>query len=135
MLDDAIDWRITGELTYGGTKEMSDILEPWLAATIEAELGEALRHWEDGTNRHQSTGKSRELSYDDGSNLRILCTKKGPVVQITKVCSLASLLYLTNYAGVVFKLQGSHTSHTIGQRHTCQRFYRQPSISTVRRCK
>lgn len=62
-----------------------DLLKPWLAATIEGELGEALRHREDGTNGYQSNGKSRELSYDDGSNLRIPSAKKGPVVQITKV--------------------------------------------------
>lgn len=62
-----------------------DVLRPWLAATIEGELGEALRHWEEGTNRHQSAGESRGLSYDDGSNLRIPSAKKGPVVQITKV--------------------------------------------------
>lgn len=62
-----------------------DILRPWLAATIEEELGEALRHWEQDTNRHQSAGESRGLSYDDGSNLRIPSAKKGPVVQITKV--------------------------------------------------
>lgn len=62
-----------------------DILRPWLAATIEGELSEALRHWEEGTNGHQSAGESRRLSYDDGSNLRIPSVKKGPVVQITKV--------------------------------------------------
>ena len=53
-----------------------DALLPWLAATIEGELGEALRHREDGT---------KGPSYDDGSNLRIPSAKKGPVVQVTKV--------------------------------------------------
>lgn len=63
-----------------------NVLEPgWLAATIEGELSEALRHWED---RHQSIGKSRGLPYDDGSNLRIPSAKKGPVVQIIKVRKL-----------------------------------------------
>ena len=62
-----------------------DILKPWLAATIEGELGEALRHREDGTNKHRPTGEFQVLSYDDGSNLRISCAKQGPVVQITKV--------------------------------------------------
>ena len=62
-----------------------DGLEPWLAVTIEGELSEALRHWEEGTNRCQSTGKSRGLSYDDGSNLRIPSARKGPWAQITKV--------------------------------------------------
>lgn len=68
-----------------------DALQPWLAATIEGELSDALRHWEDATNRHQSTGKSRGLSYDDGSNLRIPSAKKGPVVQITKVSKCKSI--------------------------------------------
>lgn len=62
-----------------------DALKPWLAATIEGELGEALRHREHGTNKDRSTGEFRVLSYDDGSNLRISCAKRGPVVQITKV--------------------------------------------------
>lgn len=69
-----------------------DALNPWIAATIEGELGEALRHREDGTNRYQSIGKSQGPSYDDGSNLRIPSAKKGPVVQITKVREHASLL-------------------------------------------
>ena len=73
-----------------------DVLTPWLAATIEGELGEALRCWEDVTDKQQSERKSQDLSYDDGSNLRIPSTKKGPVVQITKVSKLHSLLYSVN---------------------------------------
>ena len=78
-----------------------DALRPWLAATIEGELGEALRHMEEGTARHQLNGESRGLSYDDGSNLRILSAKVGPVVQITKVRKLALLRNCTEYVGVV----------------------------------
>ena len=74
-----------------------DVLTPWLAATIEGELGEALRCWEDVTDKHQSKRKSQELSYDDGSNLRIPSTKQGPVVQITKVSNLRLLPYSTNH--------------------------------------
>ena len=70
---------------YGGMERNMDLLEPWLAATIEGELSEALRHWKEGTHRVQSADKSQGLSYDDGSNLRIRSAKKGPVVQITKV--------------------------------------------------
>lgn len=72
-----------------------DALKPWLAATIEGELGEALRHREDGTNRHQSIGKPQEPSYDDGSNLRIPSAKKGPVVQITKFLTFKEPLQVT----------------------------------------
>ena len=72
-----------------------DVLEPWLAATIEGKLGEALRHREDSTNRHQSTGELRALSYDDGSNLRILSAKKGSVVQITKVSKASFHYYIS----------------------------------------
>lgn len=104
---------------HGGTKRNMDTLTPWLAATIEGELGEALRHREDGTNKHQSTTEARGLSYDDGSNLRIPSAKKGPVVQITKVSNHASTLDLTNYVDVVFDLRGTHTSHTFGQHYTC----------------
>ena len=55
-----------------------DLLGPWIAATIEEELSEALKSQDNGTRRHQQ-------SYDDGSNLRIPSEKKGQVVQITKV--------------------------------------------------
>ena len=55
-----------------------DLLGPWIAATIEEELSEALKSQDDGTRRNQQ-------SYDDGSNLRIPSAKKGQVVQITKV--------------------------------------------------
>lgn len=89
-----------------------DVLEPWLAATIEGELGEALRHKEEGANKHPSIGQPRGLSYDDGSNLRITSTKKGPVVQITKVSKHPLLLYLTNPASVVLDLRRAYTSHT-----------------------
>ena len=58
-----------------------DILVPWLAATIEAELGEVLQNW-GGAIRHQFIDKS---SNDDCTILRIPSTKKGPVVQIIKV--------------------------------------------------
>ena len=74
-----------------------DVLTPWLAATIEGELDDALRRWEDGTDKHQAKRKSQDLSYDDGSNLRIPSAKKGPVVQITKVSNLSSLLYSNNH--------------------------------------
>ena len=79
-----------------------DLLKPWLAATIEGELSEALRCREDGTAGHQPTGASQGQSYDDGSNLRIPCAKKGPVVQIDKVSTFALLLNCTNYSHVVF---------------------------------
>lgn len=72
-----------------------DALTPWLAATIEGELGEALRHREDGTNKHQSTTEARGLSYDDGSNLRIPSAKKGPVVQITKFLTFEEPIQVT----------------------------------------
>lgn len=72
-----------------------DVLIPWLAATIEGELGEALHYKKDDTTRRQSAGGSRGLSYDDGSNLRISSAKKGPVVQITKVSTLALVLRYT----------------------------------------
>ena len=78
-----------------------DILGPWLAATIEGELSEALRHWPKGTNRIQSTDKSRGLSYDDGSNLRIRSAEKGRVVQITKVGKSPPFPYFTNHGDVV----------------------------------
>lgn len=81
-----------------------DLLKPWLAATIEGELSEALRYREGGTARHQSTRVSRGQSYDDGSNLRIPSAKKGPFVQITKVSALALLLNCTKYAPVVLDL-------------------------------
>lgn len=81
-----------------------DILRPWLAATIEGELSEALRHGEDGTSGNQSNGASRGLSYDDGSNLRIRSAKKGPIVQIDKVGTLAVLLNCTKSAHVVREL-------------------------------
>ena len=67
------------------------MLKPWLAATIEGELCEALRHKEDVSNGYQSLWRSQGLSYDDGSNLRIPSTKKGPVVQITKVSKHPSI--------------------------------------------
>lgn len=70
-----------------------DILKPWLAANIEGELSEALRHREDGTNRHQSIGKSEGRSYDDGSNLRIPSTRKLSIVQITKVSKHALFVH------------------------------------------
>lgn len=70
---------------YGGTKRNMDLLGPWLAATIEGELSEALRHWKEDTHRIQSADKSRGFWFDDDSNLRIRSAKKGPVVQITKV--------------------------------------------------
>ncbi|KAF6226962.1 hypothetical protein HO133_008403 [Letharia lupina] len=72
-----------------------DVLEPWLAATIEGELGEALRHKEEGANKHPSIGQPRGLSYDDGSNLRITSTKKGPVVQITKFLTFDEPIQVT----------------------------------------
>lgn len=72
-----------------------DILKPWLAVSIEGELGEALHYKEDGTARRQPAGGSRGLSYDDGSNLRIPSAKKGPVVQITKVSTLSLFLNCT----------------------------------------
>ena len=72
-----------------------DVLKPWLAATIEGELGEALHYKEDGMARPQSAGGSRGLSYDDGSNLRIPSAKKGPIVQITKVSTLVLFLNCT----------------------------------------
>ena len=81
-----------------------DVLGPWLAATIEGELSEALRHWKEGTNRNQSVDKSQRLSYDDGSNLRIRSVKKGPVVQITKVRKSPPFLYFTNDRDVVSDL-------------------------------
>lgn len=109
-----------------------DILEPWLAATIDGKLSEALRHWEEVTNKHHSAGKSQGLAYDDGSNLRIPSAKKGPVVQITKVGRSHSWLYLANHVVVVLDLQKSNTSHTIGQRYTDQCFHYQPGISTIR---
>ena len=55
-----------------------DLLGPWIAATIEEELSEALKSQDDCTKKNQQ-------SYDDGSNLRIPSAKKGQVVQITKV--------------------------------------------------
>ena len=55
-----------------------DLLCPWIAATIEEELSEALKSQDDGAKRHKQ-------SYDDGSNLRIPSAKKGQVVQITRV--------------------------------------------------
>ena len=73
-----------------------DVLEPWLAAIIEGELGEALKQWDDSTIKHQSIGKSQRLSYDDGSNLRIHSAKKGPIVQINKVNNLTSLPHHTS---------------------------------------
>ena len=71
-----------------------DVLEPWLAATIEGSLGEALRHREDGTDRHQSTAEFRALSYDDGSNLRMSPAKNRPIVQITKVSKAGFRCYI-----------------------------------------
>ena len=86
---------------YGDTKRNMDLLGPWLASTIEGELNEALRHWEEGTNRIQSADKSQGLSYDDGSNVRIRSAEKGPVVQITKVGKSPQLPYFTNDRDVV----------------------------------
>lgn len=83
---------------------MADALKPWLAATVERELGEALRHREDLTNKDQSTAEARGISYDDGSNLRVPSAKKGPVVQITKVSKHASMLDVADYVGIDFGL-------------------------------
>ena len=70
-----------------------DVLVPWIVATVERELSEALRHWGKGTNDYQPVGKSRGLPYDDGSNLRIPSGKEGPVVQITKVGNPSLFFY------------------------------------------
>ena len=109
-----------------------DILKPWLAATLEGELSEAIRHKENGTNIHGSIQKSQGLWYDDGSNLRIPSAQKGPVVQITKVSRHASSMNLTNHATAVLDLRGAHTSHTLGQHDTCQCFDNKSVFSTIR---
>ncbi len=100
MLDHATDSHISANIKHSGTKKSMDVLEPWLAATIEGKLGEALRHREDSTNGHQSTEEFQALSYDDGSNLRISSGKKGSVVQITKV-SKASFHYYNSLTTLV----------------------------------
>lgn len=65
-----------------------DLLRPWIAATIEEELNEALKSQDDGTRRQQQ-------AYDDGSNLRIPSAKKGQVVQITKFLTFEEPIQVT----------------------------------------
>ena len=60
-----------------------DLLQDWLAPTIQRELSQALQWKEDGPNAPQLAAGEAGYS-DDGSNLRVQSSKKG-VVQISKV--------------------------------------------------
>jgi len=66
-----------------------DLVQEWLAPTIEEELGQVLKWRENPNNRSGSIARPGELKFeDDGSNLRVFSRKAGAILQISKVSSI-----------------------------------------------